>query len=232
MVRYDMKNDEESFVSIQKGDGMRTISMYFVKGLLVLLPLLGTFYILAFIYSKIAGLGDAILTPLVGSTLPGIDFVFVVVTVCLIGLIANWWISRKVLALIEDFICRMPGVKNIYTTLKDALKSLAGDNKKFDTVVLVNLHDGACRLGFLTVKEPPFRDKEGRELVGVYFPQTMQVAGDLYWVPRETVTVVDMPVDQALRLIISGGATGANEASSTGQWVVAKKGSKRMILSK
>ncbi|AQS60094.1 DUF502 domain-containing protein [Desulforamulus ferrireducens] len=209
---------------------MRKLSLYFAKGLLVLLPLLGTVYILAFIYSKIAGVGNAILYPIVKRELPwGVDFIFVIMAVCLIGMVANWWISKKILQIIEDIICRMPGIKNIYNTIKDTLKSLTGEEKKFDTVVLVNLTDDICRLGFLTVKASSLRDKEGRELVGVYFPQTMQVSGDMYWVPRELVTVVDMPVDQALRLIISGGATGAGEvtAQGQGQWqVVYKRGEK------
>lgn len=209
---------------------MKKLSIYFVKGLLVLLPLLGTFYILAFIYSKIAGIGNAILFPLVGRELPGIDFVFVVAAVCLVGLIANWWISKKILALIEDFIYKMPGVKNIYTTIKDALKSLVGDKKKFDTVVLVSLNDRAYRLGFLTVKEALFKDESGRELVGVYFPQTLQVAGDLYWVPKESVTVVDIPVDQALKLIISGGASGTEVKDRQSQWQVVKKKGKKLAL--
>ncbi len=211
---------------------MKKLSIYFVKGLLMLLPLLGTFYILAFIYSQVAGIGNAILYPIVKQELPwGVDFIFVIAVVCLIGMIANWWISKKILKLIEGFIYQMPGVKNIYNTIKDALKSLAGDEKKFDTVVLVNLNETVSRLGFLTVKECSFRDKLGRELVGVYFPQTMQVSGDMYWVPKEFVTVVDTPVDQALRLIISGGATGTEEVvSGRGQWhVVCKRGKKANI---
>lgn len=189
---------------------MKRLSLYFVQGLLILLPITGTFYILAFIYSKIAGLGSAILSSVLGNELmPGVDFIFVIALVCLVGLVGNWWISKKMLDLIEDFICRMPGVKNIYNTIKEALKSLAGEKKKFDTVVLVKLNETSSRLGFLTVKESPFTIGNGKDLVGVYFPQTLQVAGDLYWVPKECVTVVNMPVDQALRIIISGGATGA-----------------------
>lgn len=203
---------------------MKTISIYFVKGLLVLLPLMGTFYVLAFVYSKIAGMGNAILFPMLGKELPGIDFLFVVVAVCLIGAVANWWIGRKILALVESFICRMPGIKNIYTTIKDALKSLAGEEKKFDTVVLVSLNNATYRLGFLTVKDSPFQNQAGQELVGVYFPQTMQVAGDMYWVPREAITVVNIPVDQALRLIISGGATGVEmeKKNNRGEWQVVR----------
>lgn len=201
---------------------MRTISLYFVKGLLVLLPLMGTFYVLAFVYSKIAGVGSAILFPMLGRELPGIDFLFVVVAVCIIGAVANWWIGRKILAFVEEFIMRMPGIKNIYTTIKDALKSLAGEQKKFDTVVMVSLSEKIYRLGFLTVKEGPFKEFKNQDLVGVYFPQTLQVAGDMYWVPRECVTVVDLPVDKALRLIISGGATGLDNVAmqNNGQWQV------------
>ncbi|WP_066637896.1 DUF502 domain-containing protein [Desulfolucanica intricata] len=190
---------------------MRKISKFFAQGLLVLLPLAGTIYILTFVYSKIAGLGNAIIFPLTGKELPGIDFILVIFIICLVGLIANWWASRKLLNFIEQLIFKMPGVKTIYSTLKDTMKSLTGDEKKFDTVVLVKLTEQVARLGFLTVTESPFKNSGGKELVGVYFPQTLQVAGDLYWVPRESVTIIDIPVDQALRLIISGGATGLNE---------------------
>lgn len=189
---------------------MKRLSLYFIEGLLVLLPILGTFSILAFIYTKIAGLGNAILFPLIERPLPGIDFVFVIFTVILIGVVANWWISKKVLKLLEQLIFKMPGVKNIYNTIKDTVKSLAGNEKKFDTVVLVYLSEDIARLGFLTAKDSPFKTLAGREMVGVYFPQTFQVAGDLFWVPRECMEILDMPTDQALKLIISGGVTGLN----------------------
>ncbi|RYD02504.1 hypothetical protein N752_24555 [Desulforamulus aquiferis] len=77
---------------------MKRISLYFVQGLLILLPILGTFFIVAFVYSKIAGLGGAILSPVLGiEYLPGIDFFFAVALVCLVGLVGNWWITKKML---------------------------------------------------------------------------------------------------------------------------------------
>lgn len=190
---------------------MKRISLYFLQGLVILLPIAGTFYILVFVYNKIAALGNALLIPLLGRELPVINFIFVIMIVIIIGIIANWWISQKLLGLFERLISRLPGVRNIYSTIRDTIKSLAGDKKKFDTVVLVYLSDNIARLGFLTVREAPFRNKNGVEMVGVYFPQTLQVAGDMFWVPKESVQLIDMSVDQALKIIISGGATGLGE---------------------
>lgn len=190
---------------------MKKLSLYFLQGLIILLPLAGTFYILAIIYGMIAGLGNSLLLLLFGRTLPGVDFIFVLAVIVLIGMIANWWVSKKLLSLLEKFISRLPGIRNIYNTIRDTMKSLAGDKKKFDTVALVHLSDNVARLGFLTVKESPFANKDGIALVGVYFPQTLQIAGDMFWVPGESVKIIDMSVDQALRLIISGGATGLPE---------------------
>ncbi|MBO8137939.1 MAG: DUF502 domain-containing protein [Desulfotomaculum sp.] len=187
---------------------MKRLSLFFIQGLLVLLPFVGTIYILTFIYEKISGIGSAILLPLVGRDLPFIDFAVVIIIVALIGFMANWWISKKFFAFLEEVISRVPGVSNIYTTIRDTLKALAGDQKKFDKVVLVHLTDSIARLGFLTVEEATFKTKDGREMVGVYFPQTMQVAGDMYWVPRDSVEIVDISVDRALKLILSGGAAG------------------------
>lgn len=190
---------------------MKKLSLYFLQGLIVLLPILGTFYILAFVYTKIAGLGGTILAQLFGRDIPVIDFIFVIVAITLLGMIANWWVSKKILGLVEKLISQVPGVRNIYSTIRDTVKSLAGDKKKFDTVVLVYLSETVARLGFLTIKDAPFKTNNGVEMVGVYFPQTLQVAGDMYWVSKDLVQVIDMSVDQALKLIISGGATGLPE---------------------
>ncbi|MTI80424.1 MAG: DUF502 domain-containing protein [Firmicutes bacterium] len=187
---------------------MKKLSLYFIQGLLVLLPFIGTFYIIGFIYEKIAGMGNAMLVPIVGRELPFANFLFVIVVVSLIGLLANYWISKKLFTFIENIISRVPGVRNIYSTIKDTLKALFGEKKKFDKVVLVYLTDNVARLGFLTVEESSFKTKDGQEMMGVYFPQTMQVAGDMYWVPKELVQPVDMSVDKAFQLIVSGGATG------------------------
>ena len=151
---------------------MKKLSIYFIQGLFVLLPILGTFYLLAFVYTKIAGLGNAILYPFIEKPVPVIDFIFVIFIVIFIGTVANWWISKKILELVEQIIFTVPGVKTIYNTIKDTVKSLAGNEKKFDTVVLVHLSEKVARLGFLTAKDSPFRTRDGKELVGVYFPQT------------------------------------------------------------
>jgi uncharacterized membrane protein len=159
-------------------------------------------------YNIITKLSVSVLAPLFKQELPEVVYLIIaILDIVLIGILANWWISKKLFIFIEKIIAKLPGISNIYSTIRDTLKSLAGEEKKFDTVVLVHLTEDVARLGFLTVRESPFKTEDGKRWVGVYFPQTMQVSGDMFWVPEEKVQEVDMPVDKALTLILSGGAS-------------------------
>ncbi|SEM72301.1 DUF502 domain-containing protein [Lihuaxuella thermophila] len=184
---------------------MKRLSIYFFNGLLVILPIAGTLYLLNYFYKLINGWGNFWLTKLsVEWKFPGIGLITVLLLVLLIGFGARLWITKKLLETLEAVIERIPLIKGVYGTLKDTLQSFIGEKKSFDTVVFVTVADSK-RIGFLTVKEPVFKTRDGKEYVGVYFPQSMQFAGDLHWFERERVEKLDLPVDEALQLVLSAG---------------------------
>jgi uncharacterized membrane protein len=193
---------------------MRRIGIYFLNGLLVILPLAGTVYLLSYAYQLINGWGVAWLFRAIPQQwhFPGMGLLAIVLLVMVVGFIAQFWITKKFLALLEWIIGKIPLVKGLYGTLKDTILSFLGDQKSFDTVVLVPL-GGSMRLGFLTVKEARFTTEDGQEYLGVYFPQSLQFAGDLHWYKKEDVQVLDMHVDEALQLIVSAGVAGKKNST-------------------
>lgn len=186
---------------------MKKISMYFLNGLLIIAPLAATAYLIAVIFNKIDILGAHFLTRL-DQRIPGLGFISVMVLITLIGFLANIWVSKKLIRMLESLLGKTPVVKSIYGVLKDTLASFIGEKKSFDTVVLVNTGGGGRRLGFLTVKEPVFNAVDRRPYLGVYFPQSMQFAGDLFFYPANELEIVDIPPETALRIILSAGMAG------------------------
>jgi uncharacterized membrane protein len=187
---------------------MRRLSLTFINGVLVLIPIAGTIYLLNYLYRLLNDLGLHLLNKIpIPWHFPGIGILFVVGFVLVVGFCARMWVIKKFLTLMESLIEKIPLIKGIYGTLKDTIHSFIGEKNSFDTVVFVNIGESK-RMGFLTVKKPAFRTKDGKEYVGVYFPQSYQLAGDLYWYEREQIEILDLPVDEALRLILSGGIAG------------------------
>lgn len=186
---------------------MKKLSLYFLNGLLLIAPLAATAYLIAVLFNKIDQLGAQFLSQL-DQRIPGLGFLSVIIFITLVGFLANIWFSRKLIHRLEALLRKTPVVKSIYGIIKDTLASFIGEKRSFDTVVLVNTGGGGKRLGFLTVKEPVFNAAEGKNYLGVYFPQSMQFAGDLFFYPEEDLLVVDMPAETALRIILSAGMAG------------------------
>ncbi|SHE78902.1 Uncharacterized membrane protein [Seinonella peptonophila] len=187
----------------------RQISICFFNGLLVSLPIVGTIYLLNYAYQLLNDLGLKWLIAFLPKTwqFPGSGLLFILILVCLIGFFARLWITKILLEWFEGFIKKIPLVKGLYGVLRDTMQSFLGEKRSFDTVVLVE-HGNGKRMGFLTVKKAMFLSQDGKEYVGVYFPQSLQVSGDLYWCERGKVEILDMPVDEALQLILSAGIAG------------------------
>lgn len=195
---------------------VKQLSIYFLNGLLVILPIAGTIYLLNYVYQLVNGWGTSLLPsggPAWLLDIPGLGLGLIILFVILIGFLARLWITKKLLEMVETIIRRVPLVKGIYNTLKDTISSFIGEKRAFDTVVFVTVA-GSKRMGFLTVKEPCFRTADGKEYVGVYFPQSMQFAGDLHWFERSEVEVLDLSVDEALQMILSAGVAGSSKNPS------------------
>jgi uncharacterized membrane protein len=176
---------------------MKTLARNFLNGCLVLVPTVATLYAAYFVFVKIDGL--------LGLRVPGVGFVLTIAFITGIGALASNVVGRRLMTLWDNLLGHLPLLKLLYTSLRDFMGALVGERKTFDQPVVVSVSaDGAIKaLGFVTRE-----DLSGwglAEHVAVYFPQSINFAGQLLLFPRSRVTRLDAEPGAVFPFIVSGG---------------------------
>ena len=192
------KNDEPSVAQ-------RLLRLFF-KGLATIIPIALTVLIVLWL----AGLAEGGFGRMIRFLLPenwyirGMGLVAGVAIVLAIGLLTQVWLFRKLIDLGEGILDRMPVVKSVYRATKDFVEYFSGDDDQFNQVVMLRHPDFKFGvLGFVTREDfstLPFGE-EGE--VAVYLPLSYQVAGYTVFVPKEWLEPIDMPFEDAVRLILT-----------------------------
>ena len=192
---------------------MRPLVRSFFRGLLVVLPLVATVYIVVKLFNWL----DALIPIPAGWELPfkGAGALLALALVTIVGWLASNVMTKWVVHLIEDLFARLPLIKLIYSNIRDLIGAFVGDSKKFDQPVAVSIVGGVKMLGFLTREDV---DELGvLEHVGVYFPQSYNFAGQVILVPREQVTPLSVPASDVMSFIVSGGVAGEDKGEGEAQ---------------
>ncbi|MEW6586897.1 MAG: DUF502 domain-containing protein [Nitrospirota bacterium] len=179
---------------------MNALTKYFFKGLLFLIPIVVTLYVLYLIVSTV----DRIF----GFTVPGLGFLITIALVTTIGFFVSTFLARGAARLIDNLFSRMPIVKMIYSAIKDLVNAFVGEKKRFNKPVLVSISPESTMsvVGFVTRES---LDSIGMaDSVAVYIPQSYNFAGNLIVVPREQVIPIDIESGKVMTFIVSGGVSG------------------------
>ena len=178
---------------------MKKLSKYFFEGLLVLVPLVATIYVIFVIFNKIDHIFNF--------TTPGVGFVVTLVSITLVGFIASNFLTRNLVKLVDTVFTKLPLIKMIYSSIKDLVGAFVGDKKSFNRPVLVSLGPEAVlrAIGFVTSDS---LDSLGiADSVAVYFPQSYNFAGNLLVVAKEQVTPLAADPGDVMSFIVSGGVS-------------------------
>ena len=178
---------------------MQILARSFAKGLLVVLPISLTAWVIWFGVSSI----DTLLNRILKTGIPGVGLLVTLVGITFIGFVATNAIGRRVFSWVEDGLSRLPVVKLVYGSLKDLLSAFVGDRKSFDQPAVVTLKEGVRVLGFVTCER--FDDPQLNGYVSVYLPQSYNFAGNLIVVRHEQVKKLDADGAQFMAFIVSGG---------------------------
>ncbi len=178
---------------------MKKLTRYFFEGLLFLVPLVVTVYVLWIVFVKIDGLFRF--------STPGLGFLVTLSTVTVVGFIASNFFTRWIVLVVDNLLSRVPLVKMIYSALKDLVAAFVGDKKSFQQPVTVELMPGSNLqvIGFITQNSLEQFDMINH--VAVYLPQSYNFAGNLIVVPRQQVTPLSADSGQVMAFIVSGGVT-------------------------
>jgi len=179
---------------------MRRFIKYFLEGLLFVVPLATTIFILYKVFVTV----DSWLH----LEVPGLGFAVTILGIFLVGLLAKNWLTRGALSLIDKLFSKMPFIKLLYSSIKDLIGAFVGEKKSFDKPVIVKLSaDGHAKaLGFITRES--LESFGLADHVAVYFPQSYNFAGNLLVFPRDQVEVLDVDSAEVMTFLVSGGVSG------------------------
>ena len=143
--------------------------------------------------------------------IPGIGFVVFIGIALFVGYISSSFIITRLFEIADHMLERTPGIKLIYSTIKDFVEAFAGNKRKFNKAVLVSvIAEDVWQVGFITQEE--LQEFDLQEYVAVYVPQSYAFAGHLYFVKRDRVRVLtDISSTDAMKFAISGGVTEIEE---------------------
>jgi len=189
----------------------RRIFNYFLGGLLITLPIFGTGYVLYSAFRLLDGLIDTKF--LFGPNIPGLGVLVVLSVITLIGYIGKGLFTKPLIDLFDHILEKIPGIKVIYSMLKDFIEAFVGEKKKFTEGVAVELNNGVYKLGFVTTKDLKLIEMEG--FVAVYFPHSYNFSGNLFLVPKEKIKPLNGNSSELMKFIVSGGVTGLDSMEAT-----------------
>ena len=190
------------------------IRRYFVAGLLVWLPIGATVLVVSLLLDIIGRLLTMLppaLRPeeLFGVPVPGLDIFVAFLVLILTGVLAANLLGRRLVRWYESILSKIPLVRTVYSAVKHFSEIVLSDsNSSFKKVLLIQYpRAGLFSLAFQTSEEPPeVQAVTGEEVVTVFLPTTPNpTSGFMLFVPRRDVVELDMPVEEALKMIISLG---------------------------
>jgi uncharacterized membrane protein len=197
---------------------IKRLLQFFFQGLIVLAPIAITIWVVLGLFQWVDGFLPNIINALFPSLLdknvdgslrkiPGLGFVVVMLLVLFVGWLSSLFVVGRLVSVFDTVLERTPGIKIIYSSVKDFLEAFAGNKKKFDKPVLVNVDvSGVWRIGFIT--QPSNLEFGLPDHVTVYVPHSYAISGITYIIPKANIKVLEnVSASDAMKYAVSGGVT-------------------------
>ncbi|MFC1965275.1 DUF502 domain-containing protein [Chloroflexota bacterium] len=182
----------------------KKLKTQFLTGILVVIPISVTIWILVWIFTVIDGILQPILQPFL--RIPGLGFVIMILLVYLVGVVASNVLGKRLIDYGGYLLGRVPIIRPIYNSIKQIVDSFSGSGKTtFQRVVVVEFPmKGTRTLGFVTNESI---DERGEKLLYIFIPTAPNPTSGFLQIVREENTIqVDISIENAMKMIVSGGA--------------------------
>lgn len=198
---------------------------YFFAGVLITAPISLTIYLawlfITFVDERVFSLFPPEYNPetYLRFSIPGIGLLLALAGLTLIGALTAGMLGRAVNSLFEGVLNRLPVIRSLYGAIKQIMETvLANKSSAFRECVLIEYpRRGIWTLGFITGKtRGEVQEKTAEEVINVFVPTTPNpTSGFLLFVPEKDIIRLRMPVEDGLKLVVSGGiVTPAGEVSA------------------
>ncbi len=176
---------------------MKKFIGYFLQGILYLVPIAATIYVVVKAVVFVDGL--------VPVKIPGLGLLIILVVVTAAGYLGGTLLVKKIFN-VNEALEKVPLLKIVYSSVKDLLSAFVGKKKRFREPVLVKMEGEVERIGFVTQKDLTHLGISA-DKIGVYIPFSYAVTGNLIIVPKENITPIEGSSADIMKFIISGGVT-------------------------
>ena len=178
---------------------MRKLVSFFLQGLLLVVPVMLTIYIVYKMFVVV----DEILPY---HPFPGSGVIILLAAITFIGILGNTLIARQLNEWFYAILNKLPLLSTIYTAIKDLLSAFVGEKRKFNSPVLVKLskESNIQKLGFITQEDLKSLGMD-EDQVAVYLPHSYAFSGNLFIVERQNITPIEASSAEVMKFIVSGG---------------------------
>ena len=179
---------------------MKKFINYFLQGLLYIVPITVTLYVVVWTFQKIDGI--------LPFQFPGLGLIVIISLITIIGFLGTVVITSPINAFFQNLLKRAPLLKTIYSSVKDLMNTFVGNKKGFSEPVLVKVYENSTieRIGFITNEDvESLNIAKGKVLV--YMPHSYAISGQLFVVEKKNVSPIDKSSAEIMKLIVSGGVT-------------------------
>jgi uncharacterized membrane protein len=186
---------------------------YFIKGLLIVVPLGAAFLL---IFWAVKSIDDALnlsgmlwTDPKTGKPvyIPGLGILNVLVIILIAGILVTNVVTEPIKRWFYRWLNRLPLLKFLYSSIKDLTEAFVGEEKKFNEPVLVEVNEfGLKKIGFIVQKDLSALNLPGD--VAVYFPYSYSFAGQVVIISADKVKPIDKSAADMMKFVISGGVSG------------------------
>ena len=177
----------------------------FIAGLIVVVPIGLTVWILIWIFNGIEGLLAPLVQLVFGRPIPGVGFGVTVVLIFVIGAITTNVIGRRLVRWSESMLGKVPIARHLYVAFREVFRGFSEENAHgFLSVVLVEFPAKGMRtIGFITYEAV---DRDGKPVINVFIPTAPNpTSGFLEILREEDIIRTSIAVEDALKMVISGG---------------------------
>jgi len=189
---------------------LKQITHIFLQGLVTLLPLILTIYLIVWLMISAENVLGKIIKTLIheNAYVPGMGVVVGIAVIFGLGMLMRIYVFQRIVLFGESIMEKIPLVKTIFNALRDTMNFVAkSPTDKVSQVVVAHLGEQRRIIGFITrdnCQGLPDQLAED-DFVAVYFPMSYQIGGYTVYMPKEAVEPLDIDLETGMRLAVTGG---------------------------
>lgn len=210
-IEHERLNKTIENAAYKLNEGLLLVRKYLLTGILVLVPLMVTLYIMYTVFQLTDGLLGVAVSNSIGYRIPGVGLILTALICIVVGMIAQNYFGRRLISGIEASLERIPVVRSLYHGIKQVADVVIQKNHgEFKRVVMLEYPKENCWvLGFVTADFIiPLEDDDidKRDMVTVFVPTTPNpTSGFLLIIEKAKIVDTHLDIEDAMKVVISGG---------------------------